>query len=68
MSFHFGDQVRVVSAEPIPEYADRVGLVVGISPDEGMGSAYAVRFPDEIHTVMFWQSDLEIAPTASELP
>jgi hypothetical protein len=61
MGFDFGDEVRVTSAERLPDYADRVGRVVGVGSDEGGGTSYAVSFPEDSHTAMFWEAELTIA-------
>lgn len=63
MSFDFGDEVRIISAERTPDLSDKVGLIVGIAPDEGSGASYAVSFPDVTHTASFWESELELAAT-----
>jgi hypothetical protein len=60
MTFAFGDQVQVASAERTSDYADKVGHIVGIGEDEGDGASYAVSFPDDIHTVTFWESELRL--------
>lgn len=65
MSFALGDQVRTISAERTPGYADKVGIVVGIGEDEGDGVSYAVSFPDDGYTASFWESELEPFTTAS---
>lgn len=58
MAFAYGDAVRITAAERTPDYAGKIGIIVGIGADEGDGLSYAVSLSGGGHTASFWESDL----------
>jgi hypothetical protein len=61
VSLAFGDEVRVTTAERTPDHVGKIGVVVGIGEDERSGASYAVSFPEDSHTAMFWEAELTVA-------
>lgn len=59
MPLTYGDQVRIISGDRTPEYADQTGRIVGTGADEGSGASFAVAFADG-HTASFWEHEVQI--------
>ena len=60
MRLNFFEKVRVVSCPEFPEYVGLIGVVLGISEEEGgIVSSYSVEFSEDVENCIFRPEELE---------
>ncbi len=59
MRLSFFEKVRVLKSRELPEYDGKIGVMLGISEEDGKIYGYDVHFPDEEEGCFFPAEELE---------